>query len=70
MIHLLAAISYALTLVAQPAEPASQLPPWTGSAGRVYTTSNLHIGLRPAATLAYREWGVGTTCQFTVRTPW
>lgn len=68
---ILAAIGFALTLSAAPAEPASNDPPWTGRAGRVFTSSAVHVGLRPAAVASNTgEFGLGATLQITCKVPW
>ena len=50
--------------IAEPYDPP--LPAWWNG-GRVYTSPELHVGLRPAA-----DWGngAGLTIQFTAKTPW
>jgi hypothetical protein len=49
-------------------EPYSEfeLPDWWNG-GRIYTSKDLHIGIRP-----HFEWrtGTGFTVQFTIKTPW
>jgi len=56
-------LALALSLAAQSPLPASAAQPW-----RVYTSSTLHVGVRPAAYIGVaagglREVGVGVTVQ-------
>lgn len=46
--------------------PLSPPPlPWAG--GRIFTSSALHVGMRPAAMIAPDELALGFTVQVTVR---
>jgi hypothetical protein len=72
-LNILAAIGFALSLAAPPAEPAAAMPPpayFTG--GRVYASGAVHFGARPAIDVTNDgpSWGLGATLQLTVRTPW
>ena len=50
---------------------ATKKSPWTGRVGRVFTSSAVHIGLRPAAVVASGgELGLGATLQITCKVPW
>jgi hypothetical protein len=47
--------------------PPQPSPPWYGSAGRIYTTSTVHVGVRPALFMAPAELDLGCTLQITAR---
>jgi hypothetical protein len=53
-------------LLALSGQPAPLLPPWYSlPAGRVYTTSRLHVGVRPAGYVDYGSVALGVTVQVT-----
>jgi hypothetical protein len=46
--------------------PPPPVPPWFGTAGRVYTSPAIHVGVRPALFVAPSELDVGLTVQVTI----
>jgi hypothetical protein len=58
--------------VALSLDPTGQPMPTLRPAGRLITTSTLHVGVRPAAFYddeAANDWGVGLTVQVTAAGP-
>ena len=61
---ILALILTALPHITMPSEP---VPTWAGGSGRVYTSSTLHVGIRPAVYITNDgpELAAGATIQIT-----
>ena len=69
--RLLAALGYALSVAAHPAEPVPPTVEWL-SGGSIVRTPSVHAGVRPQADITNDgpAWGLGFTAQVTFRRGW